>query len=843
GISAGSLYAEAQQATVAGETDIWVGGDATLKGDFTVVGTADMAIKAHEDSDVYVEGSLLFSGKNGDENYWYAIDAKNFIFNGTTLAGTGDGGIRGSESISITAQTVDIEADYDRALSSLVVRINSDQVRLVSNGLDVEEDDIGIYRAALYYGSELTMNVTDAYICGCRGIDSWGHDGVATIDGNVTVVGTKSNAITVYGAMTASGSLTLRSEKEYKEAVGYAAIYAHTFTFDGDTFVVESVSQGVRVYGSPLSITAKNVIIRSERRNGIYAVYGLTLRADRGTISGTTAIYAQEQALLYSDNLVLESTDSRSSGIWCENGSVLLSGNIVINTNGWYGINADKDVTFERGYYKITGPKGNAQAVKVGDEGDLYVHASLQIVEPDGGHINGNVINGAGDSPAMELLMYAPVGTVDIYVSTPSDGLYPIFDSSVVYGLPPLCSFDSIVWFENGVQMAEGTPFTAGNTYSVEIILSAADGYYFANGVLAKVNGKNSSMTGTVDNNTKLMIRADMGTCANAITQVNLSVATPVEGNKPSTSVTDNEKGYGVDSDDVRWMVSTDGVNYTPMAAGAKFEGGKYYRMVTEVQTIGNNYSFKITDKNGSVVPDVQATVNGKPAKVEKTYDQDPEKIITVSVDFGMCNDFMIEQIVLVDVVEPVAGQRPSYKANAFGTGYHINTEKNAYTDVYWLNPAEKWYYIKNGIGWYDVTKDDWVYEHEVFIAGHEYRCIVYVDTDDGYEFAHDKWYEIQITATINGNTAAFKEAGSDYAWHQQISCGFVCEEPQYTPGDVNNDGDVNVRDLGLLQQYLNDYDVTLNLDAADVTGDGEVNVRDYGLLQQYLNDYDVELK
>ena len=66
---------------------------------------------------------------------------------------------------------------------------------------------------------------------------------------------------------------------------------------------------------------------------------------------------------------------------------------------------------------------------------------------------------------------------------------------------------------------------------------------------------------------------------------------------------------------------------------------------------------------------------------------------------------------------------------------------------------------------------------------------------------------------------------------------------PTYIPGDINDDGEINVRDLGLLQQYLNDWDVTINAAAADVTGDGEVNVRDYGLLQQYLNDWDVELK
>ncbi len=62
-------------------------------------------------------------------------------------------------------------------------------------------------------------------------------------------------------------------------------------------------------------------------------------------------------------------------------------------------------------------------------------------------------------------------------------------------------------------------------------------------------------------------------------------------------------------------------------------------------------------------------------------------------------------------------------------------------------------------------------------------------------------------------------------------------------PGDLNWDGKVNVRDLGLLQQHLNGWDVGIILEAADVTADGKVNVRDLGMLQQYLNGWDVELK
>ena len=100
-------------------------------------------------------------------------------------------------------------------------------------------------------------------------------------------------------------------------------------------------------------------------------------------------------------------------------------------------------------------------------------------------------------------------------------------------------------------------------------------------------------------------------------------------------------------------------------------------------------------------------------------------------------------------------------------------------------------------------------------------------------------------------NVCGFTRVPSDHVYDDEYdptcnTCGAVRDVPEKPAeilyGDVNNDGDINVRDYGLLQQYLNDYDVTINLDAADVNGDGDVNVRDYGLLQQFLNDYDVTL-
>ena len=63
-----------------------------------------------------------------------------------------------------------------------------------------------------------------------------------------------------------------------------------------------------------------------------------------------------------------------------------------------------------------------------------------------------------------------------------------------------------------------------------------------------------------------------------------------------------------------------------------------------------------------------------------------------------------------------------------------------------------------------------------------------------------------------------------------------------FTYGDVNDDGKINLRDLGLLQQHLNGWSVNVNPSACDVTGDGKVNLRDLGILQQYLNGWDVSL-
>ena len=69
------------------------------------------------------------------------------------------------------------------------------------------------------------------------------------------------------------------------------------------------------------------------------------------------------------------------------------------------------------------------------------------------------------------------------------------------------------------------------------------------------------------------------------------------------------------------------------------------------------------------------------------------------------------------------------------------------------------------------------------------------------------------------------------------MTCGKEC--PPFLLGDTNRDGRVNNRDLGLLQMYLNDGDLTDKLfdeTTADLDGNGKVNNRDLGLLLKVLN-------
>ena len=61
-----------------------------------------------------------------------------------------------------------------------------------------------------------------------------------------------------------------------------------------------------------------------------------------------------------------------------------------------------------------------------------------------------------------------------------------------------------------------------------------------------------------------------------------------------------------------------------------------------------------------------------------------------------------------------------------------------------------------------------------------------------------------------------------------------------HIPGDVNGDGDVNLKDLVTLAQYVADWDgLEVDENALDVNGDGEVDLDDVNTLARYLAGWD----
>lgn len=380
--------------------------------------------------------------------------------------------------------------------------------------------------------------------------------------------------------------------------------------------------------------------------------------------------------------------------------------------------------------------------------------------------------------------VYQEISKVDIHVNSPVAGKSPAMYPEDVYMVPDGCTAMAPVWYEDNSpwNISTGSErFEAGSTYKVELTLVAGEGVKFANPLTsATINYQNAEVSAFAGNAEKgVTLTVDFGACPSVVPQVDLTVTAPKEGNTPSYSIGCGSNAYypvGGSNNYTeyrQWYMSSDNDDWWEINGNHNFMSGYYYKFVVDIQT-KSGYEFPLVDV-GTIQPDVTATVNGYSANVIKAYEQDPSRYITVEYNFGECSDSVVNNIIVENVTPPVAGEKPNYTYSVRGTGYQMNTAKNAYEDIYWKNPPEKWYYIKNGIGWFDMTDWGWVYENETFIAGHEYQVGVYLKTEDGYEFAHSKWYEPTVTATVNGYTATPFTTGSDCTWSQQVQYTFTC--------------------------------------------------------------------
>ena len=100
---------------------------------------------------------------------------------------------------------------------------------------------------------------------------------------------------------------------------------------------------------------------------------------------------------------------------------------------------------------------------------------------------------------------------------------------------------------------------------------------------------------------------------------------------------------------------------------------------------------------------------------------------------------------------------------------------------------------------------------------------------------------EREVTDTYHARYCLQCGEPGEYGEHTYEKDGLYCDTCGHKnpdalqKGDVNGDGKLNNRDLGVLQKYLNGFVVEMSA-AADLNDDGKINNRDLGLLQKLLN-------
>ena len=67
-------------------------------------------------------------------------------------------------------------------------------------------------------------------------------------------------------------------------------------------------------------------------------------------------------------------------------------------------------------------------------------------------------------------------------------------------------------------------------------------------------------------------------------------------------------------------------------------------------------------------------------------------------------------------------------------------------------------------------------------------------------------------------------------------------EKLPISDGDVNADYKINNKDLVLLMQYINGWNVKIELESSDVNADGKINNKDFVMIMRYINGWDITL-
>ena len=107
----------------------------------------------------------------------------------------------------------------------------------------------------------------------------------------------------------------------------------------------------------------------------------------------------------------------------------------------------------------------------------------------------------------------------------------------------------------------------------------------------------------------------------------------------------------------------------------------------------------------------------------------------------------------------------------------------------------------------------------------------------DGYLYSNGKWssspYVVPTTATTTTKPTTATTA-TTATKPTTATTATTATTPTELLGDVNGDGVVSVKDATLIQKYVSEMTVTINVKLADVNKDGQISIKDTTMIQKY---------
>lgn len=817
---------------VSGTYGIESGSEIRLSGNFTITSYRDAI---HAQSFINLDGyfdvkstcRLEYDQFTDPDEEIYTIYSRigTISMKGSKLKVLGERGIRTGGNIIIDCEEMDINATLANAVTaSSDIALTADKIRVTATYERYKEhqedsDTPNFFESQWKYGrvvqgDTVKIDSQDAVIKGPTPVFA---DKSVDLRGDIRLnaSGEEAGLKCFSGSVALAGDIGIYLDIENDDAFG---IYVRDSLTATGTGLYIKAPFGIYTPMGSIDLNCDTISVLTTAGGGIHAPKG-TVHIDGDTLSIETT-FDREDAFKDGDCIGIEAKrgirlDCSSAEIFAPVGIQVSEGDVYLNGCSKLGVTkkgvyVDVGDIYINGYTRIAMLSGGDYTLR-SEKKRIIVNPSLPMNYPNGGKIQagpGMVLDSEGNIPEyvefgseiseIRFSMDRPVGYNSI--SNKAD---------MIYDLTPGCHVKSIDWYEDGEKVDLSyvgggvyREFKAGKTYTATVLIETDAEYVLGYGFgpdhaikkTAIVNGSTSDVgMGYMSNEKEVQVSYRFGTCPSGFYTVKLFVDAPKDGNKPDTSVSAEGSGYGVRSENVRWLVSENGKEYTEMGASEAFAGEKYYKVAMIVEVPGNNFAlgWKRDSVTGELYPKTQAYINNAQTKPVPVDGKDPLHYAEVCLEFGKCNSDIIREIEVINVKEPAAGEHPSYVAGVRGTGYHINTSKNEFEDIYWKNPPEKWYFIKNGVGWFDLTDLDWVYENETFISGHEYQVNVYLVTDDGYTFYHDKWNEMLFSATVNGNTAEGNTTSSSGLYQQTIMSSFLCGQPQSGSSSYSVSGDV----------------------------------------------------